>query len=68
MTQRTNLLHASLFKSRAKEFVLRVHYATTQELFFLVAVFAKAFFTLVGSHLVAFSFLSAWHVVGIYFV
>ena len=26
-----------------------------------MTVFAKAFFTLVGCHLVAFSFLSAWH-------
>ena len=31
-------------------------------LFLLVTVLAKAFFTLVGGHLVAFSFLSAWHI------
>ena len=32
-------------------------------LFLLVAILAKAFFTLVRRHLVAFSFLSAGHIV-----
>ena len=30
--------------------------------FLLMTVLAQTFFTLVGSHLVAFSFLSAWHI------
>ena len=38
------------------------------ELFLLMTILSKAFFALVSCHLVAFSFLSAWHVVGIYFV
>jgi hypothetical protein len=61
------LFEGFVVERACQEFVLCVIYAATQEvagqacLFLLVTVFAKAFFTLVGGHLVAFSFLSAGH-------
>ena len=40
---------------------IKIYIRTRSVLFLLVTILSQAFFTLVSRHLVAFSFLSAWH-------